>query len=121
MRKMSTKTSTKKRKSEEYSPTTLLIDAHYKTSKLNKIWNRNRIQRLLGFLKMTERELVTLLNTTRPAFRAAVNKGSITGPAALILTIIENSYLGEFVDDTIDIFDFNGRSGNTEEYQNNPS
>lgn len=113
--------STKKTKSEEYSPTTLLIKSHYETSKLNKIWNRNRIQRLLGFLQMTERELVTLLNTTRPAFRSAVNKGSVTGPAAVMLTIIEKSFLSEYVKDTIDIFNFNGRSGNTKENQNNPS
>ena len=100
-----------KLKKNDYSPASLLITTHYKHVGVNEIWDRNRVQRLLGYLRMSEKELVSLLNTTMSAFKASYLRGSITGPCALLLTIMEQTYMGDFVTDSIpNLFDFYGSS-----------
>ena len=114
-RKMSTKRRTKLRKND-YSPASLLIKTHYKHVRVNEIWDRNRVQRLLGYLRMSEKELVALLNTTMSAFKASYLRGSITGPCALLLTVLEQTYMGDFVRDSVpNLFDFYGSSRHIDE------
>jgi len=115
-------TRTKKRSTDNYSPASLLIQAHYNNVGVNKVWNRNRIQRLIGYLRITEQELVSLLNTTSSAFKASYLRGSVTGPCALLLTVLEATYMNEFIKDSIpDIFNFYGSSRHTERDRDNPS
>jgi hypothetical protein len=113
---------TGKRNTDKYSPASLLIQTHYINVGVNKVWNRNRIQRLIGYLRITEQELVALLNTTQNAFRASYLRGSVTGPCALLLTVLEATYMSEFIKDSIpDIFNFYGQSRYTKEDGDNPS
>lgn len=98
----------------DYSPASLLIDTHYKHVGVNLIWDRNRIQRLLGYLRMSEKELVSILNTTTSAFKSSYLRGSVTGPCALILTVLESTFMGEHITDSIpNLFNFYGASGYT--------
>ena len=115
-RMMSTKRKrTKKRSLDKYSPASLIIKAHYNEVGVNKVWNRNRIQRLIGYLRITEEELVSLLNSNISAFKASYLRGSVTGPCALLLTVLEATYMSEFIKDSIpDIFNFYGTSRHTQ-------
>lgn len=99
-----------KRKSDA-TPASLLIETHYELLKVNSVWDRNRVQRLLGYLRLSERELVAMLNTTTSSFKSCYLRGSVTGPCALMLTILESTYMSEFVNNTIDnLFNFYGTS-----------
>jgi hypothetical protein len=123
--KMKTKmrsTKRKKLRKNDYSPASLLITNHYRHVGVNDIWDRNRVQRLLGYLRMSEKELVALLNTTMSAFKACYLRGSISGPCALLLTVLEQTYMGDFVTDSVpNLFDFYGSSRHTREDGNDPS
>lgn len=89
----------------------MLIEAHYKLIKVNEVWDRNRVQRLLGYLRLSERELVAMLNTTTSSFKSCYLRGSVTGPCALMLSVLESTYLSEFITDSLDnLFDFYGTS-----------
>jgi hypothetical protein len=122
MRMMSTRKKPKRRSIDKYSPASLIIKAHYNEVGVNKVWNRNRIQRLIGYLRITEEELVSLLNTNISAFKASYLRGSVTGPCALILTVLEATYMSEFIKDSIpDIFNFYGTSRYTEKNRHDPA
>ena len=108
--------SMRRKKTSDYSPASLLIKAHYQNSGVNKIWNRNRIQRLIGYLRISEEELVALLNTNISAFKSSYLRGSVTGPCALLLTVLESLYMSEVITDSVpDIFNFYGASRHTQE------
>jgi hypothetical protein len=109
-------------KKSDYSPASLLISTHYKHVRVNEIWDRNRVQRLLGYLRMSEKELVALLNTTMSSFKSSYLRGSITGPCALLLTVLEQNYMGDFVTDSVpNLFNFYGSSGYTSQDKHDSS
>jgi hypothetical protein len=108
--------------SDDYSPASLIIQNHYRHCGVNKVWDRNRVHRLIGYLRISEKELVALLNTTMSAFKACYLRGSVTGPCALLLTVLEATYMSDYITDSIpNIFDFYGSSRHTEGNGDNPS
>ena len=122
MRKRLRSTKRTKLRKNDYSPASLLITTHYKHVGVNEIWDRNRVQRLLGYLRMSEKELVALLNTTMSAFKACYLRGSISGPCALLLTVLEQTYMSDFVTDSVpNLFDFYGSSRHLREDRNDSS
>ena len=71
---------------------------------------QKRVQRLLGYLRMSEKELVALLNTTMSAFKASWPR-EVFRTLALLLTVLEQTYMGDFVTDSVpNLFDFYGSS-----------
>ena len=99
----------------EYTTSETLILTHYKLLEINKIWTPERIQRLLGYLRLTRDELAAMCNYERSSFKGQLGHGKLTGSVALLLTILEAQYLGDVVKDTIpNVFDFYGSSRHTE-------
>ena len=108
---MTVSKNTRKKTRNNKTPASVLIEAHYKLIKVNEVWDRNRVQRLLGYLRLSERELVAMLNTTTSSFKSCYLRGSVTGPCALMLSVLESTYLSEFITDSLDnLFDFYGTS-----------
>lgn len=98
-------------KPAEYTTSETLIRTHYTLLEINKIWTPERIQRLLGYLRLTRDELAAMCNYERSSFKGQLGHGKLTGSVALLLTILEAQYLGEVVNDTIpNVFDFYGSS-----------
>lgn len=83
------------------SPTALAIQLYYKKLALQDKWNEKRIKRLCGFLRITENELAALLGITEKTFFRQLASRRIFHSACILLTILEDFLIGEYVDDTI--------------------
>lgn len=80
----------------------LAIDAHYEHLDIKKRWNKERVDRLCGFLKINYGELSSLVHESHKCFlRKIYSTSTFDGPLALLLTILENKYLGRYTKDTI--------------------
>jgi hypothetical protein len=99
------------------SPQGLSIELHYKRLNLQDKWNERRIKRLCGFLRITEEELAALLGINEDTFFRQLARRGIYMPACILLTILEDLAIGDYVDDTIpNVLSGalkNGRSKNT--------
>jgi hypothetical protein len=84
------------------------MDAHYARLGIKKRWNKERVDRLCGFLRMNYGELASLLHMPHAEFaRKVVSPKPLEGPLCLLLTIIERRYLHNYTKDTIDnLFNF---------------
>jgi len=83
------------------APSSVAIEVHYKRLDLQDKWNERRIKRLCGFLRITEQELVALLGINEDTFFRQLARRGISMPACILLTILENQVIGDYVDDTI--------------------
>jgi len=84
------------------------MDAHYERIGVKKKWNKARVDRLCGFLRMNYGELASLLCMPHAEFTKILLKPKhFPGPLCLLLSIIEHRYMSEFTKDTIsNIFKF---------------
>lgn len=83
------------------SPSELAIRIHYETLNLQDLWNEKRVKRLCGFLSISQKELSALLGIVEDTFFRQLASRRISMPACILLTILENSAIGDFVTDTI--------------------
>ena len=83
------------------SPSELAIRLHYEKLNLQDKWNEKRVKRLCGFLRITETELSALLGVKEETFFRQLASRRIYMPACILLTILENSAIGDYVSDTI--------------------
>ena len=117
MRKKKSSTKTSKRRSnfpKTSTPASVLIDAHYERLGIVKRWDRKRLERLCGFLRVTEYEIASLIGVLHRDFGRLYPTGKLPLPAYLLLTILEKRYMSGFAPDVIhNLFDFYGRSKTT--------
>ena len=86
----------------------VIFDAHYAKLDLKKKWNKQRVDRLCSFLRLTYSELASLLYMDKGAFRMQMKSMKpFSGPLCILLTILEHKFLSEYAPDTIsNIFNF---------------
>ncbi len=83
------------------------MDAHYERIGVRKKWNKARVDRLCGFLRMNYGELASLLCMSHSEFKKLLLKPKYPGPLCLLLSIIEHRYMSDYTKDTIpNIFKF---------------
>ena len=84
------------------------MDAHYERIGIKKRWNKERVDRLCGFLRMNYGELSSLLCMPHADFKKILLKPKVfPGPLCLLLSIIEHRYMREYTKDTLpNIFKF---------------
>jgi hypothetical protein len=90
-----------------------IIDAHYEEQGVRKVWSMRRVERLARTLNLTLQEIASLVAYPHSVFLGQLNKGKLSGPTCVLLTLIEHAYLSDIVHDTIDLFNFDGRPKNT--------
>ena len=83
------------------SPAALAIEIHYKRHDLKDKWNEKRIKRLCGFLRINEAELAALIGIPEKTFFNQLARRDIYMPACILLTMMEDFFMSNFVDDTI--------------------
>ena len=118
-----TKRKTEKRKTTKRKPTSgrgsstaasRIIDAHYEERNIRRIWTTERVERLARGLNLTMSEVASILAIPYWRFNTLLKERNLNGPACVLLTLIENAYLGDLLHDTIELFNFNGRPEDTE-------
>lgn len=122
-KKASTRKNTKRRSNPlaTSTPASELIDIHYEVLGVKKRWTRDRIERLCGFLKISQSELASMTLAGHKSFDTYIKKGSFPGPLAILLTILESRYLAGFAPDVItNLFDFHGTPRRIEEDGHDP-
>lgn len=98
------------------TPASTHIDIHYAKLDLRKRWDRSRIERLCGFLNISQSELASMIAVRHGSFEGYLKRGIMPGPAALLLTVMESHYLlGKAPDVISNIFNFHGTSGRSKE------
>jgi DNA-binding transcriptional regulator YiaG len=104
------KTRTRRKNSLSGStPASTAIDLHYGRINLVKRWKRDRIERLCGYLKLSQNELASLMAVPHATFQKYTVAGRFPPPVCLLLTIMEGKYLNGIAPDVIpNVFDFNG-------------
>lgn len=92
----------------EATSASVIIDAHYARLGLKKKWNKQRVDRLCSYLRMTYPELASLLHMDKSAFRVQLKSmRPFSGPVCILLSILEHKFMSDFAPDTIsDIFKF---------------
>ena len=102
------------------TPASTHIDIHYAKLDLRKRWDRSRIERLCGFLSISQSELASMIAVSHNRFEGFLKRGIMSGPAALLLTVMESRYLlGKAPDVIPNIFNFHGTSGCSKEDEYN--
>jgi hypothetical protein len=84
-----------------------IIDTHYEISSIRNMWTTERVNRLAKMLNFTLGEISSILAHPHKDFMAKLKKRQLSGPACVLLTLIEHTMLGELLGDTVDIFNFN--------------
>ena len=94
--------------SEYATSASIIMDAHYARLGVVKKWNKERVDRLCGFLRLNYGELASLLLMPHRDFqKTIISTKPFPGPLCLLLSIIERRYLKEYTKDTIDnLFNF---------------
>lgn len=92
----------------EATSASIIFDAHYARLGLKKKWNKQRVDRLCSYLRMTYSELASLLHMDKSAFRVQLKSmRPFSGPVCILLSILEHKFMSEYAPDTIsDIFKF---------------
>lgn len=90
-----------------------VIDTHYEEKGIRRMWNLARAERLARTLNLTLFEISSIIAYPHPDFLRQLEKGKLNGPACVLLSLIEHAYLNDLVNDTVDLFNFDGRSENT--------
>lgn len=91
------------------SPAGLAITQHYANLGVKKLWNQDRVKRLKNFMRVDDHFLAAMLNMPYAIYEKQLrDRNVITGSAALLLCIIEDFLMGEFVNDTVKVFDIPG-------------
>ena len=93
-----------------------LIDAHYETRGVRKVWTFARIKRLARALNLTLYEVASLIGMPHSSFVTYAEKRQLGGPTCVLLTLLEHTLLSGVYSDTIDLFNFDthGRPKDTE-------
>jgi len=97
----------KKKPREKYPKTSasVVIDCHYSKLRVQKIWNKQRTERLCSFLRMTYSELGALVGYPRLGEKCIGAKLPLS--VCLLLTLVENQYMQDWSSDTIpNLFNF---------------
>lgn len=110
----------KNESSPHATPASTVMDTHYALIELVKKWDRDRVLRLCGLLKLTRYELASLIALPHKDMEIYFKQGVFPGPVCLLLTLLENSTVKDFIldpildsdEDTLIPFP-NGRSTNT--------
>tara|TARA_B100001057_G_scaffold299438_1_gene299585 strand:+ start:777 stop:1088 length:312 start_codon:yes stop_codon:yes gene_type:complete len=79
----------------------LAISLHIKSLNLKDKWNEKRIKRLCGFLRISEAELSALIGIPLETFTNQLARRNIYLPGCILLTLMEDFFIGDFVSDTI--------------------
>lgn len=99
---MKSQTLTKKRKrTKKVCPNTtasLLIDCHYEKLGVRKAWNRERIERLCSFLRMTYHELGSLVGV-RDLDSKVLKTRKLPMSVCLLLSMVEAQFMGKHIPD----------------------
>ena len=109
MTKMNTKKLKKLRGLEpDATSASVIFDAHYARLGLKKKWNKQRVDRLCSYLRLTYSELASLLHMNKGAFGVQLKSmRPFSGPVCILLSILEHKFMSDFAPDTIsDIFKF---------------
>jgi len=83
------------------TPASLAVEIHYKKLDLQDKWNERRISRLCGFIRINRMELAALIGVPFQTFQRQLSRRKINFSACILLTILEHSIIGDYVDDTI--------------------
>jgi hypothetical protein len=106
---MQTKTKTKKTKSRnDETSASILIESHYASIGVRKIWNQKRVERMCSFLRMTYAELGALIGIKDLEIK--IHKTTpLPMSACILLSMFEKQYMGSFIPDPINnLFNFLG-------------
>jgi hypothetical protein len=88
--------------------TTMAMDLHHAKADTNGRWDRERFLRLAGILGLTVNEMASMLLIKHSAMKRlldnnlAIHKGG-NRSLYLLLSIIEQTYAGKFIDDPIEL------------------
>ena len=84
------------------------MDAHYERLGIKKRWDKQRVDRLCGVLRINYGELASLVHESHESFlKKLISPKPFSGPLSILLTIIEHKYLQHYTQDTIgDVFNF---------------
>jgi len=84
------------------------MDTHYERLGIKKRWDKQRVDRLCGVLRINYGELASLVHESHEEFvKKLVSTKPFSGPLSLLLTIIEHRYLQHYTKDTIgEVFNF---------------
>jgi len=86
---------------ETSTPGSLQVDAHYARMGIKSVWDKPRILRLCGWLRVTPHELASLLLVAHRDMDGWLGKGRIPGPVCLLLSLLENHVARGFVHDPV--------------------
>lgn len=104
---------TKKKKfnaSSHVTSASVIIDTHYASLKIQDRWTRSRVERLCGYLRITQAELASVVGVRHSNFNAYIKRARVPMPIGLLLTLLESHYLKGMAPDIIEgLFNY-GRS-----------
>jgi len=83
------------------TPVSVLVDIHYAKLGVQGAWNRERVLRLCGWLQLTRYELASLIMLPHKQMDKYMAKDIFPGPAALLLSILENHLMSGVLQDAI--------------------
>jgi predicted DNA-binding protein (UPF0251 family) len=91
----------------EATTASILIDTHYEKLNIQGRWNRTRVERLCGYLRITQAELASIVGVNHKNFRRFISKNRFPLTAGILLTLLETHYLSGLAPDIIDeIFNY---------------
>ena len=89
------------------TPASTAIDLHYARIGIRHRWTWERYIRLAGFLNYTPAELASVICVRHSTLRVLQRENRFTGPACLLLTMLEARAAAAYIPDVIkDPFDF---------------
>lgn len=94
-------TLTANRHSEHRTHATIRFDIHYAKIALIERWDWKRFIKLSVFLRLTPYELGSLIALPHAHVNFAQRDNHFSGPAALILTLLEAQVMSKFTNDVI--------------------
>lgn len=86
---------------ETTTPGSLQADIHYATLGIQGAWNRERVLRLCGWLRITRHELASFVMLPHTQMDKYIERDLFPGPVALLFTLIENQFMPDVLMDAI--------------------
>jgi hypothetical protein len=83
------------------TPASLAVELHYRKLDLQDKWNERRITRLCGFIRINRVELAALIGVPFQTFERQISRRKVNFSACILLSILEHTIIGDYVDDTI--------------------
>lgn len=97
--KAKTKTGKRKKESSD-TAASLLIDCHYEKIGVRRVWNRDRVERMCSFLRMTYHELGSLVGV-KNLDQKILKTRKLPLSVCLLLTLVESQFMGRHIPDPI--------------------